>query len=208
MEWSAWEPTYTRILDDFGFDRAADEAARDELAKLLAGRPRPDLVGLRTRLAGREVAIAGPRQVLLPDIPVLATDAAFWAFDVAAAIVTDLDGDVAAQARANARGVPLFVHAHGDNRETLARVVPTLRGLVQGTTQAEPADDIANFGGFTDGDRACCLAAHLGASGLALAGFDWDAPAPKPGRDPEVKRRKLRWARAIVDSLGLPVRML
>lgn len=208
MQWSAWAPTYQRILDDFGYDRAADEAARDELATLLVGRARVDLAALRAQLSGREVAVAGPHARPMPDAPLLATDAASWAFDKAVAIVTDLDGDVAAQARANARGVPLFVHAHGDNRATLARVVPTLTGRVQGTTQAEPADDIINVGGFTDGDRACCLAAHLGASGLLLVGFDWDAPVAKPGRDPAMKRRKLAWARTIVGSLGLPVRML
>lgn len=208
MQWSAWAPTYERILADFGYDRVADEAARDELSALLAGKPRPDLVAMRTRIAGREVAVAGPRPARVPDAPLLATDAATWAFDAAEAIVTDLDGDVDAQARASARGVPLFVHAHGDNRATLARVVPTLSGPVQGTTQAEPRGEIADFGGFTDGDRACCLAAHLGASSLLLAGFDWDAPVSKTGRDPEVKRRKLRWAREIVASIGLPVRML
>lgn len=100
------------------------------------------------------------------------------------------------------------MHAHGDNRSTLARVVPSLAGPVQGTTQAEPHGDIMNAGGFTDGDRACCLAAHLGATGLVLVGFDWDAPVEKPGRDPAIKRRKLAWAREIVGSLGLPVRML
>ena len=51
-------------------------------------------------------------------------------------------------------------------------------------------------------------AAHLGATGLVLVGFDWDAPVEKPGRDPALKRRKLAWAREIVGSLGLPVRML
>jgi uncharacterized Rossmann fold enzyme len=47
---------------------------------------------------------------------------------------------------------------------------------------------------------------HLGATGLALVGFDYDRPAAKAGRDPETKRRKLAWARRIVDGLGVPAR--
>jgi len=37
MEFDEWEPVYTAILADMGFERAADEAARDLLADLVAG---------------------------------------------------------------------------------------------------------------------------------------------------------------------------
>lgn len=210
MDWAEWEPTYLEILDDFGYDRASDERARDELSTLLAGKPSVEMGALRERLHGRDVVIAGPHApAALPDGPLLASDAASWAFGRAGAIITDLDGDIAAQVAANARGVPLFVHAHGDNRATLAHVVPTLEGPVQGTTQASPRlPRVANYGGFTDGDRACCLAAHLGARSLTLAGFDFDAAVAKPGRESAVKARKLAWARRIIDSLQIPVRML
>ena len=209
VDWAAWEPVYLEILRDLGYARAHDEAARDELDLLLLDRRAADVEALRALCVGRDVAVAGPHPTELPPGPLLAADAATWAFGRAAAIVTDLDGDVAAQAAANARGVPLFVHAHGDNRAALARVVPALSGPVQGTTQAAPRPPrVRNFGGFTDGDRACCLAAHLGASSLTLAGFDFARPVPKPGREPAVKARKLAWARRIVDGLGLPVRVL
>ncbi|MFA5860490.1 MAG: hypothetical protein WDA16_02220, partial [Candidatus Thermoplasmatota archaeon] len=78
-------------------------------------------------------------------------------------------------------------------------------GPVRGSTQAAPTGRVQNWGGFTDGDRACCLAVALGATRLTLAGFDFDEPAPKPGRDPAVKARKLAWARRIIDGLGVPV---
>lgn len=206
MEWALWEPTYRAILADFGYDRAQDEVARDELDALLAFRPVADLAPLRARFADRDVVVAGPKPQPHPQPqPVVATDAASWAFGRASCIVTDLDGDVALQAEANARGVPLFVHAHGDNRDAVRRVVPKLTGPVAGTTQAEPRGRVANFGGFTDGDRACCVAVALGASSLTLAGFDFDAPWPKAGRDAGTKLRKLAWARRIVDGLGVPV---
>ena len=210
LQWAEWEPTYTRILHDFGYDRKADEQARDLLSQLCERSPRVDLVALRDAIRGREVVIAGPTptQVSPADRVLLATDAATWALADAIAIVTDLDGDVQAQLAANARGVPAFVHAHGDNVPALRRWVPLMRGPAQPTTQAAPVDGVANYGGFTDGDRACCIAVELGAASLALAGFDFDEPAAKHGRDPAVKRRKLAWARRIIDGLGVPVRLL
>jgi uncharacterized Rossmann fold enzyme len=103
-------------------------------------------------------------------------------------------------------GVPVFLHAHGDNRDAIRKHLPAFRGPLVGTTQARPRGRVHNFGGFTDGDRACCIAVALGATSLALVGFDFDAPLAKAGRDLDVKRRKLAWARRIIDELGVPVR--
>lgn len=206
MDWPAWAPTYRAILDDFGYSRADDGASRDALAARGAWCASADLEALAARVRGREVIVAGPRPSPLPEGPVFATDAASWAFERASCIVTDLDGDVDAQVAANARGVPVFLHAHGDNGPALARHAGRFGGPVQATTQAEPRGPVRNFGGFTDGDRACCLAVHLGANALALAGFDFDEPWPKPGGDAATKKRKLAWARRIVDGLGVPVR--
>jgi uncharacterized Rossmann fold enzyme len=208
VDWPAWAPTYEAILADFGFSRADDEAARDELDALLEDRLRVDLDGFRAEFAGREAVILGGGPAgALPEGPLLVADPRAPPPREPVAIVTDLDGDVALQVALSAMGVPLVVHAHGDNREALARHVPRLLGPVLGTTQAEPRGGVRNFGGFTDGDRAACLAVALGAASLALVGFDYEAPAPKPGKDLAVKRRKLAWARRIVDGLGVPVRM-
>ena len=35
MNYETWEPVYERILSDFGYSRAADERARDVLARLV-----------------------------------------------------------------------------------------------------------------------------------------------------------------------------
>jgi uncharacterized Rossmann fold enzyme len=61
--------------------------------------------------------------------------------------------------------------------------------------------DLLNFGGFTDGDRAACIFAGLGANELDLLGFDMANPSEKEGRDPETKRRKLVWADRILQEL-------
>jgi hypothetical protein len=73
-----------------------------------------------------------------------------------------------------------------------------------GTTQSRPFGRLHNFGGFTDGDRAVLMARHLGAP-TRLLGFDFDTPRLKEGRDVEVKKRKLAWARRLIcdtDSAG------
>jgi uncharacterized Rossmann fold enzyme len=166
-----------------------------------------DLDGFRAEFAGREAVILGGGPVgALPPGPLLIADPRVPPPREPVAIVTDLDGDVALQVALSAIDVPLVVHAHGDNRAAVAEHVPVLPGPVLGTTQAEPRGRVRNFGGFTDGDRAACLAVAMGATSLALAGFDFDAPSAKPGRDASVKARKLAWARRIIDGLGVPVR--
>lgn len=205
IEWAQWEPTYRAILADFGYDAKADEAARDELDALLADHIRAELPDLH----GQDVVVlGGAPHASVPAGPLLVADPRTLPPRRPDIIVTDLDGDVALQVALNALGVPVVVHAHGDNRPALAQHVPELRGPVAGSTQAAPRGRVHDWGGFTDGDRACCLAVALGASRLTLVGFDLEAPAPKPGRDPQLKARKLAWAQRIIDSLGVPVRFV
>lgn len=213
MEWRAWEPTYRAILDDFGFSREADEAARDHLHLALADKLPADVDALRARTQARDAWVVGGA-VTPADVDRIPQDAPLYVADGAAhlvvprvepdIIVTDLDGDVAAQALANQMGIPLAVHAHGDNTEAIRTHVPRLHGPLVGTTQAEPRGRVRNFGGFTDGDRAACLAHAMGARSLTLVGFDYEHPAAKPGQDVARKARKLAWARRIIDALPVP----
>lgn len=216
MRWADWSPLYDAIRLEFGYDKRDDEAARDELRELCVERfdlKRRD--AFRKSIIGQEVWVAGPALgaedlARIPHAaPLLVSDGAAGLVlprRAATAIVTDLDGDVEAQLRANAEGTPMFVHAHGDNRDAIRRDVPRMTGPVFPTTQAGPLPPAFNHGGFTDGDRACCIAEAFGAASLVLLGFDFDRPTPKLGADPEVKRRKLLWARRIVDGLPIPVR--
>ncbi len=63
MRWDEWAPTYDLILRDFGYSRAADEAARDDLDALLAARDVSALAtprDLADRLAARDALVLGP----------------------------------------------------------------------------------------------------------------------------------------------------
>ncbi len=117
-------------------------------------------------------------------------------------IVTDLDGDVEKQVQANERGALVVVHAHGDNIPTLNRWVPKFKGQILGSTQGIPLSNVFNFGGFTDGDRAAYLVSDLGAKHATLLGFDFKEPTPKPGSDSALKKRKLIWAKNLLEMLS------
>lgn len=214
MRFDEWEPTYREILAEFGYSRDADERARDLLADLLAARRRATRADVERALHGARAVVVGPARApgKLPEGVLVATDAALAGLVargiVPAIVVTDLDGHVGSHVAASRAGALLVVHAHGDNERALRDVVPRLEGPVLGTTQAAPARGVECFGGFTDGDRAVLMAAECGAREIVLVGFDFDAPVPKPGRDADVKRRKLAWARALVQRAAarVPVR--
>jgi len=200
MEFETWEPVYAAILADFGFDRAADELARDLLADLAEPF---DLS--RLSLSGERVAIAGAGPSLETDADraasadavVAASTAADRLLDVGVdvdCVVTDLDKTPATARELTERGVPVAAHAHGDNTPAVREYVPTfVVEHVLPTTQAAPAGPVRNFGGFTDGDRAAFLADHRGADRLTFVGWDFDDPDVDP-----MKARKLDWAERLL----------
>jgi hypothetical protein len=196
VEFDEWDPVYEQVLADFGFDRAADERARDVLAEYADPfeMDRLDLAESTVAVAG-----AGPSlpdeldQAREADAVVAASTAADTLRDAGVAVdcmVTDLDKNPQTVVELTHADVPVAVHAHGDNVPALREWVPRCDpGSVIATTQAAPVDAVANFGGFTDGDRAAFLADHLGAGRLVFAGWDLEDPSVGP-----VKRQKLAWA--------------
>ncbi len=113
-------------------------------------------------------------------------------------LVTDLDGDIGPQLEASASGTVTVIHAHGDNMDLIRMHAASFKGPVVLSTQGRPENTVYDFGGFTDGDRAVCMARHFG-SQVRLRGFDFDEPYGKP--DPDgYKARKLKWAREIIAS--------
>lgn len=213
MDWDAWKPTYEAILADFGFSQNADREAAKQLDVLLTGRRLVRERDLRLLLEDKAVVVAGP--ALSKPLPrlgaLISCDSAIGEVlrqgrhpDI---IVTDLDGGVQEQVKANACCSIAVLHAHGDNLPALRSWVPQFQGSVLGTCQSEPVGALRNFGGFTDGDRACFLAAQADAERIVLAGFDFEHPRPKPGKDPAVKLRKLAWAKRLIGECGVPVEM-
>ncbi|WP_435078158.1 6-hydroxymethylpterin diphosphokinase MptE-like protein [Halococcus sp. AFM35] len=203
MNFAEWEPVYERILADFGFDRAADERARDTLAELTN-----PFDFDRFDVTGETVIIAGAGPSLEADCGRLAeriSDSTVFAASTAVdrlrgigltvdCMVTDVDKNPATVQELTDEGTPVAVHAHGDNESLVRDVVPTLDvEHVLGTTQAAPVDGVENFGGFTDGDRAAFLADHCGAARLHFVGWDFDDPSVSP-----VKHRKLVWAERLL----------
>ncbi|ELY38297.1 6-hydroxymethylpterin diphosphokinase MptE-like protein [Natronorubrum tibetense] len=203
MEFDEWKPVYEAILADFGYDRAGDERARDVLASLTDGFDRERLPAARDAT----VAVAGAGPSLDDDTSLERARgadvvfAASTAADVLAdhgirvdCMVTDLDKNPDTVRRLTDAGVPVAVHAHGDNLPAVRAVVPDCTDeFVLPTTQAAPRGPVENFGGFTDGDRAAFLADHLGAARLVFVGWDLDDPTVEP-----TKARKLEWAERLL----------
>ena len=204
MNYDEWAPAYAAILADFGYPRSGDERARDELAALV----RPLDPSRFDAFDGATVAVAGGAETLRDEVDLAAAADVVVAASTAADVLreagvavdwmtTDLDKNPETVVELTEDGVPVAVHAHGDNREAVAKWVPRFdAGHVLGTTQAEPRPPVVNYGGFTDGDRGAFLADHFGAARLVFPGWDLDDPSV----DAE-KRRKLAWAERLLGWL-------
>jgi 2-amino-4-hydroxy-6-hydroxymethyldihydropteridine diphosphokinase len=214
MRYDEWEPLYLEILRDFGFSRNEDERAARLLAELAAGKPLCLEECLGEAIAPQvTVCGCGPNleielSKVRPHGTILAADGATGILmergirpDI---IVTDLDGEIAAQQLANQEGAIAVLHAHGDNMDRMRVAVPGFTGRVALTTQSVPFGPIRDYGGFTDGDRAVELARHFGAISILLLGFDFEHPRVKPKSDVSIKRRKLRWAERLIFERNPP----
>jgi len=207
MDFQTWKPIYERILADFDYSRQADETAARILQSLVETPMSPEV--LREVIEGEDVSICGAAETLARETDgltgiVIAADEAtstLLRYNIQPeVIITDLDGDVTDQIHASQQGSITVIHAHGDNIEALRRYAPCFTGPIVLTTQAAPFDDVYNFGGFTDGDRAYFLAQACNAASITLLGFDFDHPRHKPGKDRAVKHKKLQWARRLIEQ--------
>lgn len=203
VSFQEWEPVYERILSDLGFDRADDESARAVAVDLAEPFDDERLAGLD----GATVAIVGAAPSLPTDLDsfdasaVDAIVAASTAADTVAdrgfdvdLMVTDLDKNTDTACELTHSETPVAAHAHGDNIPALREWLPEFDPewtLV--TTQAEPRGPVANFGGFTDGDRAAFIADAFGAAELRFVGWEFDDPSVDP-----LKARKLQWAEQLL----------
>ncbi len=198
---------------DFGFSEIDDHESALLLSSLAGRKSQPSLEAILRQGISSSAVLCGGGDTLASDMESLAWDGLVIAADGATStlvamdirpdiIVTDLDGVVEDQIMVNAGGGVVFVHAHGDNKEAIRRYVPQFTGKVVCTCQCPPVDGVLNFGGFTDGDRAACIAAAIGVGTIRLAGFDFKSPISKSGKSSEVKARKLVWAKRILSMLA------
>jgi uncharacterized Rossmann fold enzyme len=220
MKYRDWEPLYEEILRDFGFDRAKDEEAARLASELMASKLTSDertvKQDVEALISGKRVLICGnapclerelkekerefERSLIDRNFVILAADGATSVLlrnaIIPDIVCTDLDGTIPDIITANRLGSILVVHAHGDNRETLKKVLPTLNENVLCTTQSTPLHNVYNFGGFTDGDRCVFLAKEFGARSIELVGFDFDDEQVT-----EQKKKKLQWAKRLISAI-------
>jgi hypothetical protein len=208
LRFSQWESEYVRILHELGLSRESDEESAALLFELLSGRTlhqeRPEEL-----VRGRSVLVVGagpghlPMVVPKEDWLVIAADGAtttcLSSELVPALIVTDLDGNMPDEIRANKEGSFVLVHAHGDNMSALRKWVPRFPGEIGGSVAAAPRDGLVNFGGFTDGDRAVFLAEACGAKRVVLARFDFHHIAIDEGK---LKLKKLAIAERLIGQVA------
>jgi len=186
---------YHRICEDLGYPRQGDRLARDYLARRVRQAAAvPDFGSMTVAICGAGPSLSD-ELARLTEVDAIVTastatdvvEEAGYSIDM---MVTDLDKNPATAARLTTEGIPVAIHAHGDNLSLLQHWLGRcdLRWVIP-TTQAGPIASVRNPGGFTDGDRAAYLADQGDAAKLEFIGWDlFDE-----GLEAE-KRRKLRWA--------------
>lgn len=221
MFYKDWEHIYEKIAEDFNFKVENDKKAADVLNELLQKKHLFSLKELKEMITDKEVVIfgAGPslensilthKNKIVNKVKISAngaTSALLKNNILPNIIVTDLDGDVVDQVKANSNGSVIIIHAHGDNIAEIKKYVPKFKKDIIGSTQINPLpyNNIYNFGGFTDGDRAVFLASHLKAKMIHLIGFDFEGIIGKYSypekKDKKQKLKKLRWCKYLIGLL-------
>ena len=221
MFYEDWKPIYNKIAEDFNFKIKEDVKATDVLNNILQKKKLFPKNKLEDLISGKEVIIfgAGPsleKSILthknkFTDCIKIAADGATSALlendilpDI---IVTDFDGKISDQLKANSEGSIVVIHAHGDNIPSLKKYVSKFEGDLLGSTQINPEhfEHVYNFGGFTDGDRAVFLADYFHAKKISLIGFDFNGEIGKysfsKNKDKNLKLKKLKWCKYLIDLL-------
>ncbi len=214
MEFNEWEPVYRRILSDLNFYSEADEQSARMLrmltlnSNLVSDDILENLIGDTVTVFGDSADLEGDLKTLPPEGTLIsagsATERVLKAGIAPDILVTDLDGDIKSQIEVSDSGAVTVVLAHGDNTEAVAEHIASFKGPLIITTQSRPAGILMNYGGFTDGDRAVCIARHFGAKKILLEGFDFDNPRLKNGDNAERSLRKLKWAEKIIFEMNRP----
>ncbi len=203
LEFEEWVPIYNEIISDFGYSKEEDRRSAEILAKMRG----TDTLSPLEEMEGSEIEIGGPYYIRSGvDYKVAAGSALSQMVDRGVQpdlIVTDLDGDTGVQLSMHREGIPVVIHAHGDNMDLIEKWSKKFDGTVISTCQCEPPqDDIYNFGGFTDGDRAVFLADHFNAKKVTLNGWDLERTFHE---NEEIKLKKLRWAKRLLERVDIPI---
>ncbi|MGC8581935.1 MAG: 6-hydroxymethylpterin diphosphokinase MptE-like protein [Thermoplasmata archaeon] len=218
MDFNRWYPVYIDIMHDFGWDIEKDYIASLILYKNSINKNTGDIYVLEKLIRGNTVLVIGNgpefdeqivKWIRSDDAVVIAADSVVGKLYklgvIPDVITTDLDGDIMAIKGCVQKGALAIIHAHGDNIKNLSKVgeIVEEHSFIT-TTQCVPFDTIYNFGGFTDGDRAAFIAREFFCGDLYLYNFNFDLPVISVGKDYGIKKRKLKWAKYLIDTFIKP----
>ena len=221
MLYKDWEPLFEKIAEDFNFQIENEKKAADLLDKLLNKKKLFPIKKLKEMINNKDVVIFGAGSSLeekiieykneIVNLVKISADGATSALlknnFSPEIIVTDLDGYVPDQIKANSNGSVTIIHAHGDNISKIKKYLPEFKKDIIGSTQIDPQPykNIFNFGGFTDGDRAVFLASHFNAQKIHMIGFDFKGRIGKYSypekKDINQKLKKLKWCKNLIKLL-------
>ena len=222
MFYKDWKPIYNKIAKDFKFPENKEKLSAETLNSLLQNKNLYPIKHLQEVIENKEVIVfgAGPsleeslvknKNDFVGKLKIVADGATsallnenIWP-DI---IVTDFDGKISDQLHANLNGTIAIIHAHGDNLNQIQKYVPEFKGELIGTIQInpDPYENIYNFGGFTDGDRAIFLATHFKAKKINLVGFDFNGKIGTYSfsnkKEKRIKLKKLDWCKKLIKLLN------
>ncbi len=183
MNIDEWLRFYDKIRREFRYSIVDDQNAARVLSTLIKGKE-VSLDRVKEIIYNKDLFIigAGPSLEsfdaydLIKNFTIIAADGATEALLMRGVkpdiVVTDLDGNNKALIEASRLGSIMVIHAHGDNVNLMLNLVPKFKRCIA-TTQVKPFNNVYNFGGFTDGDRAVFLADRFSARRIILIGMDF-----------------------------------
>jgi uncharacterized Rossmann fold enzyme len=194
------------IRESFGWSLESDfESAIDLLKHCKNSEPSLSLEG-KVIVVG---AAAPPG--FIPALPTIVADGAIGALGNSSKvvlIVSDGDGTPHLENALN-KGIPICLHAHGDNIDAWKNVLSLIdehQEVILTHQTPNHIEGMYNPGGFTDGDRAVCIAFALGAEEVELIGFSTNEVGAWSGvTDEKRKLMKLKWMSRVLQLLSLEV---
>jgi len=200
LNYERWEPIYKEIINDFKYSEELDRKSAEILSKIRGSDGSEPL----NKIKGEIVEVIGPFAEDVGDNYIVSAGSAVSKLESINIkpdlMVSDLDGNTKLQLDLNLDGVPMVMHAHGDNIQTIKNWAPKFKGHVISTCQCKPPEGIYNFGGFTDGDRAVFISDHFKAKKIILNGWDFKKPSSKDV-DLKMKKKKLKWAEKLINKI-------
>lgn len=144
--------------------------------------------------------------------PMIAADGAIGAISdpsQVVLVVSDADGEPYLDIAIDYQ-IPICLHAHGNNVDRWRAAIdrwPNDHPLILTHQTPNEIEGMYNPGGFTDGDRAICIALALGAENVELVGFSTEIVGKWSGHtDTGLKLIKLQWMKQIIELLGMEVK--